>query len=51
LAHTAQFVTLRHRDWLSANERREQLRAVMAEFFPDVDALLMPVAVVPPDST
>ena len=30
-----------------ANERREQLRALMAEFFRDVDALLMPVAVVP----
>jgi amidase len=38
---------LLHRDWLSANERREQLRAVMADFFRDVDALLMPVAVVP----
>ena len=36
-----------HRDWLSANERREQLRAAMAEYFRDVDALLMPVAVVP----
>jgi amidase len=39
--------TLLHRDWLSANERREQLRARMAGFFGDVDALLMPVAVVP----
>jgi amidase len=39
--------TLLHREWLSANERREQLRARMAEFFRDVDALLMPVAVVP----
>jgi amidase len=38
---------LLHRDWLSANERREQLRAAMADFFRDVDALLMPVAVVP----
>ena len=36
-----------HRDWLSANERREQLRAGMADFFGKVDALLMPVAVVP----
>jgi amidase len=35
-----------HRNWLSANEKREQLRARMAEFFRDVDALLMPVAVV-----
>ena len=39
--------TLRHRDWLSANERREQLRARMSDYFRDVDALLMPVAVVP----
>jgi amidase len=38
---------LRHRDWLSANERREQLRARMSDFFRNVDALLMPVAVVP----
>ena len=30
-----------------ANEKREQLRALMAEFFSDVDALLMPVAMVP----
>jgi amidase len=47
LTNTARFATLRHRDWLRANEKREQLRAVMAEFFRDVDALLMPVAVVP----
>ncbi len=38
---------MRHRDWLAANERRAQLRAAMAEYFRDVDALLMPVAVVP----
>ncbi len=38
---------LRHHDWLAVNERREQLRARMSEFFRDVDALLMPVAVVP----
>jgi amidase len=30
-----------------ANEKREKLRALMAEFFSDVDALLMPVAMVP----
>ncbi|MBV8967207.1 MAG: amidase [Mycobacteriaceae bacterium] len=47
LARTARYATLRHRDWLSANERREQLRALMADYFRDVDALLMPVAVVP----
>ena len=38
---------LLHRAWLSANERREQLRAAIAGFFRDVDALIMPVAVVP----
>jgi amidase len=37
-----------HRNWLSANEKREELRARIAEFFREVDALLMPVAVVPP---
>ena len=46
-ARTVRFATMRHRDWLRANERREQVRAVMADFFRDVDALLMPVAVVP----
>jgi amidase len=40
--------TLRHRDWLAANERREQVRARMSQYFEYVDALLMPVAVVPP---
>jgi amidase len=38
---------LLHRDWLSANEKRHQLRARIADFFRAVDALLMPVAVVP----
>jgi amidase len=38
---------LLHREWLAANEKREQLRARMADFFRDVDALLMPVAAVP----
>ncbi len=38
---------LSHRQWLSSNERRQQLRVQMAEFFRDVDALLMPVTVVP----
>jgi amidase len=38
---------LLHRAWLSANERREQVRARVADFFLEVDALLMPVAVVP----
>lgn len=47
LARTARFATLRYRDWVFANEKREQLRALMAEFFVGVDALLMPVAMVP----
>ena len=38
---------LLHRDWLSTNEKREQLRAKIADFFREVDALFMPVAVVP----
>ena len=47
LARTARFATQRYRDWVFANEKREQLRALMAEFFSNVDALLMPVAMVP----
>ena len=47
LARSVRFATLRHRDWLFAHERREQVRATMADFFRDVDALLMPVTVVP----
>ncbi len=33
----------RHRDWLSDNERRLQLRERWAEFFVDIDAILLPV--------
>ncbi len=47
LARTARFATQRYRDWVFAGEKREQLRALMAEYFVDVDALLMPVAMVP----
>ena len=47
LARTARFATQRYRDWVFAGEKREQLRALMAQFFVDVDALLMPVAMVP----
>lgn len=39
--------TLSHRQWMSANERSELLRAKMADFFRDVDAVLMPITVVP----
>jgi amidase len=47
LARTARFATQRYRDWVLANEKREQVRALMAEFFVGVDALLMPVAMMP----
>ncbi len=47
LARSVRFATLRHRDWLFAHERRERVRAVMADFFREVDALLTPVTVVP----
>jgi amidase len=47
LARTARFATQRYRDWVFAGEKRERLRAVMAEYFVGVDALLMPVAMVP----
>ncbi len=47
LARSVRFATLRHRDWLFAHERREHLRAMMADFFRGFDVLLMPVTVVP----
>lgn len=47
LARTARFATQRYRDWVFANEKRERLRAVMADYFTGVDALLMPVTMVP----
>jgi amidase len=47
LARTARFATQRYRDWVFANEKRERLRALVAEFFTGVDALLMPVSMVP----
>lgn len=34
---------VRHRDWLSANERRQQYRERWAEFFSRFDAVVMPV--------
>ena len=33
LARTTRFATQRYRDWVFANEKRERLRALMAEFF------------------
>jgi amidase len=43
IARTARFGTLRHRDWLAADEARERVRAQFAEFFQHHDALLLPV--------
>ena len=42
-ALAARYTAQRHRDWLSANERRLQLRARWHEFFRDYDAVLAPV--------
>ena len=38
----ARGATLRHRDWLSAHERREHMRAEWARLFTDHDVLLCP---------
>jgi amidase len=43
LGQTRARTALRHRDWLSANERRLQMRLRWEEFFADRDAILMPV--------
>jgi amidase len=43
LTRTARFGTLRHREWLAADERRERVRAQCAEFFKTHDVLLLPV--------
>jgi len=45
LARFARATTQRHREWLSANESRQQHRARWAEFFRHYDVLLCPVAV------
>jgi amidase len=50
---SARAITLRHRDWLAANEERTQLRAAWATFFRDYDILLCPiepVAAIPHDT-
>ncbi len=43
----ARAYTIRHRDWISVNERRERYRARWAELFRDFDVLLCPVMSVP----
>jgi amidase len=45
-ARTLRAAAIRHRDWLAAHEARERIRAAMADFFRDHDALLMPAHVV-----
>lgn len=42
-----QHAAMRHRQWLSANERRLQQRARWREFFADWDAILLPVSPTP----
>ena len=40
---TRRFMAMRHREWLSYNERRLQMRKRWEEFFQDWDAVLLPV--------
>ena len=40
---TRRYMAMRHREWLSYNERRMQLRKRWEEFFQDWDAILLPV--------
>jgi amidase len=52
LAELAANTSMRHRSWLSANERRLQTRRKWREFFGDWDAILlpaMPTAAIPHD--
>jgi amidase len=43
LARTRRLLAMRHRDWLSHNERRLQLRKRWEAFFQKFDAILLPV--------
>ena len=43
LARYARAVTVRHRDWITLDEERQQLRARWAEFFRSYDVLLCPI--------
>ncbi len=42
-AQTRRHLAMRHREWLSYNERRLQMRKRWEEFFVDWDAMLLPV--------
>jgi amidase len=48
MTNAARFGTDRHRNWLSANEARERVRAALRAFFREYDVLLTPVTCVPP---
>ena len=41
--HTRRLFAMRHREWLSYNERRMQMRKRWEEFFQDWDVMLLPV--------
>jgi len=43
MTRSARSATIRHRQWLFADEERERIRARFAEFFKTYDALLLPV--------
>ena len=43
LARSARAATIRHRDWLRLHEQRKHMQARFADFFRDVDVLLMPI--------
>jgi amidase len=47
MARMARAATAPHKQWLAAHERREALRARMADLFREFDVLLMPVCAVP----
>ena len=43
VARTMRLLAVRHRDWLSYNERRLQMRKRLETFFEDWDVILLPV--------
>ena len=47
LAETKRSLAMRHRDWLSHNERRLQMRRQWEQFFDAFDVILLPVCVLP----
>ncbi len=47
LALAARAATIRYREWIGLHERRTRVQATFADFFRDVDVLLMPIVPVP----